>query len=88
MSLEHQERKVLMEHLVFPALREIGASPVSQAHQVNLDVMAHQVYQDQRDWMVPQAYKASRETADKMAIRDLPVPPDLSDLPDHLVSPA
>lgn len=77
-----------MEHPDFLALKETEASPVSQAHRVSRDVMEHQAYQDQRDWTVPQAYKAPRATAAKTAIRELRVPPDLSDLPDHLVSPA
>lgn len=86
--LELQEKKVPREHLVFPALKETGASPDSQVRRVNRDVMAHQVYQDQRDWTAPLACPVPRANAAKMVSREFRVPPDLSDLPEHLVSPA
>lgn len=85
---EHQERRVPKEHLVSPASRETGASPASQARRVNPDAMAHQVYQDQKDWTVRLACPATRATAAKMAFQEFQVPSDLSDLPDHPVSPA
>lgn len=76
------------EHLASPASRETGASPASQARRVNRDATAHQVYRDQRDWTARLACPVTREIAAKTAFREFRVPSDLSDPPDHQVSPA